>query len=124
MPSGATRVVAWGRALLDEIAPLTGGSHAEVTRYEIEEGRLVTDRGTLRDPSLLAGWRGPSPLLRHHGLHVEILVDPEHPIGRTDRAGVADILMESAVTAIMDCEDSVAAVDAQEKVAVYRNWLG
>jgi malate synthase len=118
------RVVAWGRAFLDEIAPLTGGSHAEVTRYGVEDGRLVTDRGALRDPSLLAGRRGASLLLRHHGLHAEIVVDPDHPIGRTDKAGVADILLESAITAIMDCEDSVAAVDAEEKVAVYRNWLG
>ncbi|HYW16967.1 MAG TPA: malate synthase G [Allosphingosinicella sp.] len=118
------RVVAWGRALLDEIAPLTGGSHSEVNRYGIEDGRLVTDRGPLRDPSLLAGWREESPLLRHHGLHIEILVDRDHPIGRTDKAGVADLILESAVTAIMDCEDSVAAVDAEEKVAVYRNWLG
>ncbi|HEX8480557.1 MAG TPA: malate synthase G, partial [Allosphingosinicella sp.] len=118
------RVVAWGRAFLDEIAPLTGGSHAEVSRYRIEQGRLVTDRGGLRDPSLLAGWRGECPLLRHHDLHVEIVVDREHPIGRTDAAGVADIVMESALTAIMDCEDSVAAVDAEEKVGVYRNWLG
>jgi malate synthase len=118
------RVVAWGRAFLDEIAPLTGGSHADVTRYGIEDGRLVTDLGTLRDPSLLAGWRGRSPLLRHHDLHVEIVIDPEHRIGRTDRAGVADLLLESAVTAIMDLEDSVAAVDAEEKVAAYRNWLG
>ncbi|MGZ8307106.1 MAG: malate synthase G, partial [Allosphingosinicella sp.] len=118
------RVVAWGRAFLDEIAPLTGGSHAEVTQYRIEDGRLVTDRGALGDPSLLAGWRESSPLLRHHNLHVEIVVDPDHPIGRTDKAGVADLLLESAVTAIMDCEDSVAAVDAEEKVAVYRNWLG
>jgi malate synthase len=118
------RVVAWGRAFLDEIAPLTGGSHAEVTRYGIEEGRLVTDRGELRDPTLLAGWRGESPLLRHHDLHLEILIDREHPIGRTDPAGVADIVLESALTAIMDCEDSVAAVDTEEKIAVYRNWLG
>ena len=118
------RVVAWGRAFLDEIAPLTGGSHADVTRYGIEQGRLVTDRGTLRDPSLLAGWGDCSPLLRHHDLHIEVHVDRQHPIGRTDKAGVADILLESAVTAIMDCEDSVAAVDAEEKVAVYRNWLG
>jgi malate synthase len=118
------RVVAWGRAFLDEIAPLTGGSHADVTRYGIEEGRLVTDRGTLRDPTLLAGWRDSSPLLRHHGLHLEIVVDSGHPIGRTDKAGVADILIESAITAIIDCEDSVAAVDAEDKVAVYRNWLG
>ncbi len=118
------RVVAWGRAFLDEIAPLTGGSHRDVTRYGLESGRLVTDRGELRDPSLLAGWRGSSPLLRHHDLHVEILIDREHPIGRADSAGVADILLESALTAIMDCEDSVAAVDAEEKVGVYRNWLG
>ncbi len=118
------RVVAWGRAFLDGIAPLTGGSHSDVTRYAIEDGRLVTDRGGLCDPSLLAGWRESSLLLRHHGLHLEIVIDPGHPISRTDKAGVADILLESALTAIMDCEDSVAAVDAQEKVAVYRNWLG
>jgi malate synthase len=118
------RVVAWGRAFLDEIAPLTGGSHADVTRYAIEDGRLVTDRGTLCDEALLAGWRGASPLLRHHSLHAELVIDRDHPIGRTDKAGIADILLESAVTAIMDCEDSVAAVDAEEKVAVYRNWLG
>ncbi len=118
------RVVAWGRAFLDEIAPLTGGSHRDVTRYALESGRLVTDLGELRDPSLLAGWRGQSLLLRHHDLHVEILIDREHPIGRADPAGVADILLESALTAIMDCEDSVAAVDAGEKVEVYRNWLG
>ena len=123
-PERGARVVAWGRAFLDEIAPLTGGSHADVTRYAIENGGLATDRGTLRDPSLLAGWRGPSVLLRHHDLHVEILVDREHPIGRDDPAGVADLLLESAVTAIMDCEDSVAAVDAEDKVLVYRNWLG
>ena len=123
-PERGARVVAWGKAFLDEIAPLTDGSHADVTRYGMDEGRLVTDRGALRDPSLLAGWRGSSPLLRHHDLHVEIVVDPGHPIGRTDPAGVADLLLESAVTAIMDCEDSVAAVDAEEKVAVYRNWLG
>ncbi|HEX8467803.1 MAG TPA: malate synthase G [Allosphingosinicella sp.] len=118
------RVVAWGRAFLDEIAPLTDGSHADVTRYALEQGRLVTDRGTLLDPTLLAGWGDYSPLLRHHDLHIEIHVDRQHAIGRTDKAGVADILLESAVTAIMDCEDSVAAVDAEEKVAVYRNWLG
>jgi malate synthase len=118
------RVIAWGREFLDEIAALTGGSHADVTRYAIEEGRLVTDRGALADPSLLAGWRDGAILLRHHDLHVEILLDPDHPIGREDRAGVADILLESAVTAIMDGEDSVAAVDAEEKIQVYRNWLG
>ena len=117
-------VVAWGRCFLDEVAPLTGGSHAEVTGYGIDGGRLATDKGGLADPSLLAGWRDGAILLRHHELHVEIVIDREHPVGRTDAAGVADIVLESAVTAIMDLEDSVAAVDAEEKVAVYRNWLG
>jgi malate synthase len=116
--------IAWGRRFLDEVAPLTGGSHAEVADYRIEGGCLVTDRGGLADPSRLAGWRDGAILLRHRNLHVEILVDRAHPVGRTDKAGVADIVLESAVTAIMDLEDSVAAVDAAEKVAVYRNWLG
>ena len=117
-------VIARGRRFLDEIAPLTGGSHAEVTDYRIEDGGLVTDRGGLVDPSRLAGWREGAILLRHHNLHAEIVLGRTHPIGRDDKAGVADILLESAVTAIMDLEDSVAAVDAEEKVAVYRNWLG
>jgi malate synthase len=117
-------VVAWGRRFLDEVAPLAGGSHAEVTGYRIEDGRLATDKGGLADPSLLAGWRDGAILLRRHKLHAEIVIDREHPVGRTDAAGVADIVLESAVTAIMDLEDSVAAVDAEEKVAVYRNWLG
>ncbi|TFI59228.1 malate synthase G [Sphingomonas parva] len=118
------RVVDWGRALLDEIAPLSGGRHADVSFYRIEGDRLVTDRGGLDDPARLAGWRDGAILLRHHDLHVEIVLDPAHPIGRDDMAGVADILLESAITAIMDCEDSVTAVDASEKIGVYRNWLG
>jgi malate synthase len=118
------RVIAWGRALLDEIAPLRGGSHADVSDYRIEQDRLVTDQGGLRDPDRLAGWRDGAVLLRHHGLHVEIVLDRDHPVGRTDRAGVADLLLESAVSTIMDCEDSVAAVDAGDKILVYRNWLG
>jgi malate synthase len=123
-PERGARVIAWGRAFLDEIAPLAGGSHADVGEYRIEQGRLVTDQGGLRDPSLLAGWRDGAILLRHHGLHVEIVLDPSHPIGRTDKAGIADIVLESALTTIMDCEDSVAAVDAEDKILVYRNWLG
>jgi malate synthase len=119
------RVIAWGRALLDEIAPLTDGSHADVTSYRIEGDALVTDRGGLRNPPALAGWRGSEAiLLRHNDLHVELQLDRAHPIGRTDKAGIADIQLESAITAIMDCEDSVAAVDAEEKIGVYRNWLG
>ncbi|MFN3945622.1 MAG: malate synthase G [Allosphingosinicella sp.] len=123
-PERGARVIQWGRRFLDEVAPLEGGSHGEVSDYRIEAGRLVTDRGGLRDPSLLAGWRDGAVLLRHNGLHIEIRIDPDHPIGREDKAGVADILLESAVTTIMDCEDSVAAVDAEDKVGVYRNWLG
>ncbi len=124
-PERGRRVIEWGRAFLDEIAPLSGGSHSEVSEYRIEDGRLVTDKGGLADPSLLAGWRGEEAiLLRHHELHVEIVLDRTHPIGREDKAGVADILLESALTAIMDGEDSVAAVDAGEKIQVYRNWLG
>jgi malate synthase len=118
------RVIAWGREFLDEIAPLTGGSHADVTSYRVDDGRLITDRGGLANPSLLAGWRDGGILFRHHNLHAEIVLDREHPIGREDKAGVADIQLESAITAIMDGEDSVAAVDAEEKIEVYRNWLG
>ncbi len=123
-PERGRRVIAWGRDFLDAIAPLERGSHAEASSYRVEDGRLVTDRGGLADPSLLAGWREGCVLLRHHDLHVEIILDPLHPIGRTDRAGVADIVLESAITTIMDCEDSVAAVDAPDKIQVYRNWLG
>jgi malate synthase len=123
-PERGARVIAWGRAFLDEIAPLDGGSHAEVAEYRIEGDTLVTDRGRLADPTHLAGWREGAILLRHNDLHVEIVLDRTHPIGREDRAGVADIVLESAITAIMDCEDSVAAVDAGEKIGVYRNWLG
>jgi len=125
----ARRVIDWVRGFLDEIAPLEGGSHRDVTGYRVEGGTLVTDRGGLRNDALFAGWRGAaaSPeaiLLRHNGLHVEIVIDRNHPIGREDAAGVADVLMESALTVIMDAEDSVAAVDAADKVEVYRAWLG
>jgi malate synthase len=127
------RVIARAKAVLDQAVPLDGASHADVTGYAIEGGRLVAKAGAgavgLRDASALAGWRGDaaSPtaiLLAHHGLHLELVLDRNHPIGREDRAGVADVVMESALTTIMDCEDSVAAVDAADKVEVYRAWLG
>jgi malate synthase len=123
-PERGQRVIGWGRRLLNELFPLTGGSHADVSRYGIEAGALATDLGGLKEPALLAGWTDKSILLRHHGLHVELVLDQDHPVGRADRAGLADIRLESAITAIMDCEDSVAAVDAEDKVQVYRNWLG
>ena len=128
------KVIAWGRAFLDRIAPLAGASHQNVSQYFVESGALrarLADGGVcaLSDPTGFAGYVGAASapnilLLVHHGLHVEIHVDRAHPIGRTDPAGVSDIVLEAALTAIQDCEDSVAAVDAEDKVLVYRNWLG
>jgi malate synthase len=133
-PARGARVIAYARAFLDEIAPLTSGSHGDSVRYTIENGQLhvYLANGTavgLREPARYVGWRGTpaqptSVLLRNNGLHVEIVVDRTHRIGSTDPAGVADLVIESAITTIQDCEDSVAAVDAHDKVDVYRNWLG
>ena len=125
-------VIARGRAFLDEHFPLAAGSHADATSYAVDgTGLAVAVKDTtlrLADPAQLVGHRGDaaSPeavLLVHHGLHVEIQVDPEDAIGSTDGAGVKDLLLESAVSTIMDLEDSVAAVDADDKVLGYRNWL-
>jgi malate synthase len=107
-PERGARVIAWGRRFLDEIAPLTGGSHADVGEYRVEDGQLRTDCGGLADGSLFAGHRDGSILIRHNKLHVELVIDRAQPIGREDKAGVADIRLEAAITAIMDCEDSVA----------------
>ncbi|KRF36352.1 malate synthase G [Nocardioides sp. Soil805] len=125
-------VIARGRAFLDEHFPLAAGSHADAASYAVDdEGLAVTvkdDVVRLADPAQLVGFRGDagSPkavLLVHHHLHVEIQVDPDDAIGSTDAAGVKDLLLESAVSTIMDLEDSVAAVDAEDKVLGYRNWL-
>ncbi len=125
-------VIARGRAFLDAHFPLAGGSHADATSYAVDgDGLAVTvkdDVVRLADPAQLVGHRG-SPeapeavVLVHHGLHVEIQVDRGDAIGATDAAGVKDLLLESAVSTIMDLEDSVAAVDADDKVVGYRNWL-
>ncbi|MCW2847504.1 MAG: malate synthase, partial [Marmoricola sp.] len=124
-------VIARGRAFLDEHFALASGSHADATSYAVDdEGLAVTvkdDTVRLADPAQLVGFRGSretpeAVLLVHHGLHVEIQVDPEDSIGSTDAAGVKDLLLESAVSTIMDLEDSVAAVDAEDKVLGYRNW--
>ncbi|MBW0237039.1 malate synthase G [Pseudomonas sp. D1HM] len=128
------KVIAFARAFLDESAPLATGSHVDATAYAIVDGALrVTLKGGahsgLRDTAQLIGYQGEATapiaiLLKHNGLHFEIQIDASSAIGQTDAAGVKDVLMESALTTIMDCEDSVAAVDADDKVVIYRNWLG
>jgi malate synthase len=133
-PVRGERVVARGRALLDMAAPLAQGSHRGALVYSVEGGALVA---RLRDGAStdlarraqFVGYRGESAapsalLLRNHNLHVEIKIDRASLVGRDDPAGITDILLEAAVTTIMDLEDSVAAVDAEDKVAIYRNWLG
>lgn len=131
-PQRGQAVIAEARAMLDVIAPLEGGSHAECTGYVVNDGHLWAEIGGklsgLRNADSYVGHRGaperPSAvLLRHHGLHVEIQVDRTHPVGRDDPAGIADILVEAAVSTIMDGEDSVATVDVEDKLVVYRHWL-
>ncbi len=133
-PERGARVIARARKFLDDSFPLAAGSHADAETYRIEGGALVVARadGTttgLKDPAQFAGYTGDAGapkavLLRRNNLHAEIVIDREHAIGKTDAAGVADVIMEAAVSTIMDCEDSIAAVDAQDKVVAYRNWLG
>ena len=128
------KVIAFARAFLDEAAPLSAGSHVESTVYKIVDGKLIVSlkggsNSGLRDDAQLIGFQGDAAqptaiLLKNNGLHFEIQIDASTPVGQTDAAGVKDVLMEAALTTIMDCEDSVAAVDADDKVVIYRNWLG
>lgn len=123
------RVIARARVFLDEAFPIAGASHADVRRYVVKEGALLVDDLPLVDPAKFAGYRGnpkapDAVLLRNNGLHVELVFDRAHFIGARDQALLADVQLESALTAIMDCEDSVACVDAEDKVGAYRNWLG
>jgi malate synthase len=128
------RVIDRAREVIDEAVPLAIGSHRDAAAYAVDEGRLMV---TLRDKARtglaewqqFVGYRGapeaPSAvLLKHNGLHIEIVIDRSRPIGQQDAAGIADVLLEAAITTIQDCEDSVACVDAEDKVAAYRNWLG
>ena len=123
------RVVARARVFLDEAFPLEGTSHADARRYYVHDGALFVDDMQLTDPAKFIGYTGhpkapASVLLRNNGLHVELVFDRTHPIGSRDQAGLADVRLESAVSAIMDCEDSVACVDAEDKTLAYANWLG
>ena len=128
------KVIAFARAFLDEAAPLAAGSHVDSTGYKLIDGKLVISlkggsNTGLKDDAQLIGFQGDTAaplavLLKHNGLHFEIQIDATSPVGQTDPAGVKDVLMEAALTTIMDCEDSIAAVDADDKVVVYRNWLG
>ena len=134
-PSGSydrgrgARVVARARVFLDEAFPIAGTSHADVRRYVVKDGALLVDDLPLAQPEKFVGYRGnpkapDAILLRNNGLHVELVFDRAHFIGSRDQALLADVQLESALTAIMDCEDSVACVDAEDKVVAYRNWLG
>ncbi len=128
------KVIAYARKFLDEAVPLASGSWTGATGLSLEDGQLqvATADGSvgLASPEKFIGYTGElgspdwSVLLVNHGLHIEILVDPQSPIGKTDAAGIKDVVLESAITTIMDFEDSVAAVDADDKVLGYRNWLG
>jgi malate synthase len=132
-PRRGARVIAWARAFLDDSAPLIDDKWEDVTSITVEDGRLVLHtEGTecgLSEPGQFVGHRGPGDapdavLLTRNGLHIEIVIDNDHPIGKDDRAGIADVVLEAALTTIQDCEDSVAAVDAEDKIVVYGNWLG
>ncbi len=133
-PVRGAAVVARAKEVLDAAAPLVHASHADVTAYRVAGGALQATLNTGATTSLashdkFAGYQGSAEaptaiLLKNHGLHIELRIDRAHAIGATDAAGLADVVMESAITTIMDCEDSVAAVDAADKVEVYRNWLG
>ena len=125
-PARGAKVIDTAKAFLDKVVPLESGSHADVSAYSVENGAL---NPALKNPDCFAGYTGAPEepdaiLLRHNGLHLEIKIDRAHPVGRDDSAGVADVLLEAALSTIVDLEDSVAAVDAEDKVVAYSNWLG
>ena len=133
-PIRGAKVIAFARNVLDQAAPLVSGSHRDATGYKVVDGALVvvtTDGATtgLEDPAAFVGYRGDaaaptSVLLRHHGLHLDVQIDRSTAIGATDPAGISDVVLEAALSTILDLEDSVAVVDADDKVVAYANWLG
>mgnify|MGYP003772342565 FL=1 len=132
-PTRGQRVIEYARNVLDNAAPLASGSHRDALRYRVQDGQLAVETAQgvvhLAQPAQFVGYQGaadaPSAiLLKHNGLHLEIQIDASTPIGRADLANVKDVVLEAAVSTIIDCEDSVAAVDADDKVQLYRNWLG
>jgi malate synthase len=133
-PVRGAKVIEFARHVLDRCAPLLGGSHLDSTAYRVADNALAVTLQDGRSVGLknlaqFVGFQGEpdapsSVLLSHHGLHIDIRIDPAHPIGATDAAGVADLMLEAALSTILDLEDSVAVVDADDKVLAYRNWLG
>ncbi len=133
-PVRGFKVMAYARQFLDKALPLTNGSHIESTNYSVVDGALLitlrdSSQTTLANPSQLIGYQGEAQnptvvLLKNNDLHIELHIDHHHMIGQADKAGLKDVVLEAALTTIMDCEDSVAAVDAEDKVQVYKNWLG
>ena len=123
-----TRVIAWGKSFLDDVVPLQTGSWADLEKLGVKDGRLQVGAG-LKDNGHFAGYVGeasnPSEIiLRNNDLHIRVVINKETPVGKADSAGISDIVLESALSVIMDCEDSVAAVDGEDKVLAYHNWLG
>jgi malate synthase len=133
-PIRREKVISFTKDFLDQSVPLQNSFHRNIVQYSVSKGQLVAtlqnrEETILKDEAKFIGYQGdplnPSAvLLKNNGLHIEIQIDRDHPIGKTDQAGIKGVLLEAALTTIMDCEDSVAAVDAEDKVLVYRNWLG